>query len=113
MSIKPVYLLAGVAVVLAVYFAKKGIGAAAEFAGTKLNPASDQNFIYQDLVGGIVRNTTGDQNQTLGGLIYGVTHPAATFDNPDTPYCTNFLGIGCKTSPGVAVDEDDPTFWSN
>lgn len=111
-KIPTLYLVAGVAVLIAAYYAKRGIFAAAEIAATKLNPASDENFIYKDLVGGIVRNTTGDDSQTLGGLIYDATHPAATFENPYKPYCTNFLGIGCKNLPGP-VDEDDSTFWSN
>lgn len=55
-----------------------GIGEAAsqavEFAGTKLNPVSDQNFVYKDIAGGAIRYLTGDENQTLGGWIYDITH---------------------------------------
>lgn len=40
----------------------------------KVNPASDQNFIYHDIIGAIGRSASGEEDWTFGGWIYDVTH---------------------------------------
>ncbi len=54
---------------------KKAAGAAAEVAQTKLNPASDENLIYQ-MVNGIGDNIDGGERDSfdLGRWLYRVTH---------------------------------------
>jgi hypothetical protein len=49
---------------------------AAEIAGTKLNPASDQNIIYEDVINRLGRNVSGDESWSLGAWIWEKTHPA-------------------------------------
>lgn len=95
MRIPKIYIVYGVAAVVVGYLAYRGVKAAAAIASTKLNPFSDQNFIYDDLIGGVGRSVSGDESWTLGGAVYEMTHPDATFENPDKPFCTNFMGIGC------------------
>lgn len=51
------------------YLAASG---AAGFAASKLNPASDQNFIYDDIIGGAGRYISGNPDWTLGSAIYDV-----------------------------------------
>lgn len=45
-------------------------GEIAEVAGKKLNPASTENVIYDDVVGGVGRYLTGDESWSLGGQLY-------------------------------------------
>lgn len=60
----------------------KAVGTAAtNFAETKLNPASDQNFIYSG-ISSIGAAVTGNQNWTLGGALYNWTHPVASTGTP-------------------------------
>lgn len=70
---------------LAGSMAQNVVGGAAEMVGDaisgaieglepKVNPASDQNFIYHDIIGAIGRSASNDQDWSLGGWIYDVTH---------------------------------------
>jgi hypothetical protein len=62
------------AVLILGYFAKKGVTAAAQVAGTKLNPYSSGNLVYDNTIGGAGRVITGNPNWTLGGALYDMTH---------------------------------------
>jgi hypothetical protein len=66
------------AVLILAYFAKKGVTkgltAAAHVAETKLNPYSNQNIIYDGVIGGAGRAITGGKNWSLGGALYDLTH---------------------------------------
>lgn len=107
----------GLAVAFVAYRAAKGIaGSVKDFAATKLNPLSNENLIYDGVIGNTGRALTGDENFTLGGYTYELLHPGETFNNPDQPFCTNLLGIGCPKTPSVydgVIDENDPTFLEN
>ena len=59
--------------VVGVWYAKKQASEAVETVGDALNPISQTN-IFNRGVNAVVQNLTGDKNQTLGGLIYDVTH---------------------------------------
>lgn len=50
------------------------ISGAIEGITPKINPASDQNFIYHDIIGAVGRSSSGDPDWTLGGWIYDITH---------------------------------------
>lgn len=50
------------------FVAFRGVKAAKELVTKKLNPASDQNFIYHDVIG-------SDENWSLGSQIYDWLHP--------------------------------------
>lgn len=68
-----VALLMGAALAVWIYFkGKKGVTAVVEFAGTRLNPVSDQNLAYSGS-NKIVQAFT-DDDATLGTLIYDKTH---------------------------------------
>ena len=106
--------LLGLAVMFIVYReVKNNLSAAADFASTKLNPASSENLIYDGLIGGVGRAVTGDEDFSLGGYIYDVTHPGTT--DLSKPFCTNFLGVGCPDAPPAVhaeipandIDEED------
>lgn len=58
--------------VLAAKTAAAGIKAAAP----KIDPTSDQNLVYDNVIGGVGRAVSGDQSWSLGGWLYDVTHPA-------------------------------------
>jgi hypothetical protein len=64
------------AVLILGYYAKKGVTAAAQVAGTKLNPYSSSNLVYDNAIGGAGRAITGNPNWTLGGALYDLTHSA-------------------------------------
>lgn len=64
------------AVFAVVYYAKKGAVAAGQIASTKLNPYSNQNAVYQNVIGGAGRAVTGNQSWTLGGAIYDLFNPS-------------------------------------
>lgn len=76
-------ILGGVAlgVVVLAYLAKDAVAAAAN----KVNPASDQNVIYDDVIGGVGRSVSGDSNWSLGGWLYDVTHPNQPDPTAPTP----------------------------
>jgi len=40
----------------------------------KVNPASDENIIYDDVIGGAGRAITGDEHWNLGGALYDWWH---------------------------------------
>lgn len=58
------------AVVAVVYFLKQGGQAVAEVAATKLNPYSQSNALYDNVIGGAGRAITGDSGWSLGGALY-------------------------------------------
>lgn len=67
-----------VAVVAVVYLARRAGGAVADAAavvGDKVNPYSSNNFIYDNVIGGLGRTLSGDESWSLGGWIYDLTHP--------------------------------------
>jgi hypothetical protein len=43
-------------------------------AGRKLSPTSTDNYIYDDLIGGLGRGATGNKSWSLGTQIYDLTH---------------------------------------
>jgi len=57
----------------AIWYTKKKTGEALEVVGDAINPIS-QNNIFNRGVNAIVQNLTGNENQTLGGWIYDITH---------------------------------------
>jgi len=56
--------------------------AAGAVVGTKLNPASRENLIYDDVIGGLGRSVSGDSSWSLGGWLYDLTHPTETATAP-------------------------------
>lgn len=70
---------AGVAAFLIVKWAAGSISTAggnlANYAGEKLNPASNTNLIYDNMIGSVGRTISGDEAWTLGGWIYEVINP--------------------------------------
>lgn len=70
-----VAVLAGTAtVVYALWKAKQGVEAVADFAARDLNPASSENLVYRGVnaVGGAI---AGDDSWSLGSAIYDWLHP--------------------------------------
>jgi hypothetical protein len=72
-------LVIGVSVgVAAAYLISRAAGNVTELAKDlvteKLNPVSDQNIIYDGVVGGVGRVISGDEHWSLGGWIYDITH---------------------------------------
>ena len=55
------------------WYAKRQAAQAANAVGDALNPVSQTN-IFNRGANAIVQSLTGDENQTLGGWIYDVTH---------------------------------------
>jgi hypothetical protein len=54
---------------IAIYYAKKQAGEALSSVGDAVNPVSQDN-IFNRGVNNVVGVLTGDENQTLGGLLY-------------------------------------------
>lgn len=81
--------------VFLIWSAKKVGSVVTDLATTTLNPFSNENIIYDGIIGGTGRALTGDKDFSLGGSIYDLTHPREKFNDPQKPFCTNFLGIGC------------------
>jgi hypothetical protein len=60
---------------------------------TKLNPASDQNIIYKNVVGSVGQIASGDPNWTFGSWLYDLTHPnAAAYDPNAKPGQPGYIG---------------------
>lgn len=51
----------------------------------KLNPASDQNVIYDDVIGGVGRAVSGNDNWSLGSWIYDVFNKDANLAGNPPP----------------------------
>ena len=69
--------VAVIALVGAVYYAKKGVAAAVDTAKVALDPVNPNNIV-NSTVTHFGAGITGDAGWTLGGAIYDWTHPAAT-----------------------------------
>lgn len=52
----------------------------------KLNPASDQNVVYDDIIGGVGRAVSDDPNWSLGSWIYDVFNKDANLAGNPTPH---------------------------
>lgn len=67
-----------VAVVAVVYLTRRAGAAVADAAavvGDKINPYSSTNFLYDNVIGGLGRTLSGNENWSLGNWIYDLTHP--------------------------------------
>jgi hypothetical protein len=62
------------AVLVIAHYAKKGAAAAVHVAETKLNPYSDKNALYDNVIGGAGQAISGDKNWSLGTWLYESTH---------------------------------------
>lgn len=76
LALVPAPVLAGVGVGIVALGALLVVGWQLQrVAKAKLNPASDANVIYKDVIGGVGRSLSGSEDWTLGGWVYDLTHP--------------------------------------
>ena len=59
---------------VAVWYILRKVGAVAEAAIDEVNPLSDDNVVYDNIIGGTGRAITGDDDWTLGGQIWDWSH---------------------------------------
>jgi hypothetical protein len=75
MKAEEILLLAAAAA--AFYLAWRAYTGAEYLVTEKLNPASTNNVVYDNLIGGIGRTVSGSEHWSLGGWLYDITHPNA------------------------------------
>lgn len=63
----------GVLGAIGIWYTQKQAAKAASTVVDAVNPASQTNIVNRG-VNSIVQTLTGDENQTLGGWIYDITH---------------------------------------
>lgn len=59
----------GAVLVVGAVFAGRKVAATVEAAVPKLTPASPENLVYKDIIGGTGRVLSQDENWTLGGWV--------------------------------------------
>lgn len=55
------------------WLTSRQVSGAIAAAAPKLTPASPENIVYKDLIGGVGRTIAQDETWTLGGWLAGVT----------------------------------------
>lgn len=81
--------VAGILAVAAIgYLILRKGGEAVAVVVDKVNPSSPNNFVYDDIYGGVGKSISGDENWTLGGWIYDVFNPEvyATENIKESPW---------------------------
>lgn len=72
---KQLMIIGGVGLVVGYIAYRKIAGTAEKLVTETLNPASNQNLIYDGIIGGTGRAISGDDSWSLGTWLYDLTHP--------------------------------------
>jgi hypothetical protein len=117
-ALDPKWIILAAGVALLLYELKKGVAAAANAlpgaaaaVGAAVDPTNPNNLAYSG-VNKVVGALTGDQNETLGGWLYDLTHPSV---NPPmqvlAPTATKDPVDGMPYTPAPGALQGDSSAW--